>query len=477
MNKSLPPGPINFNAPFGLTWRHYWKLRTDPIRHAIELSNKYGDVAFFRVFWHRMVLINHPDLIHQVLVTESECFPKFDRVRNHLRQATGEGLLVTQGKVWRQQRLETQKTFRSSRMDSFGKLTANHTTAMLTRWRGKSDVQIEHEMTALTQAIMGEGFFGVPLSGSQRIADAVRTLSDIFHEESRALFQLPDWFPSHSIRQKKASIQLLQNTLSSVIQDRLESGERRDDFLDMLLHASGNRSKPDLNPINIDGIRSQLLTMYLAGFHTTSVALAWLMFAVARHEDVQRRLRKEVHQVCGETPPGTQHVDQLKYTQMVVKETLRLYPPSWELFARRSVRDTELGGYRVPAKSLVLIMPILTHRDPRFFPNPMEFDPLRFSPSREHEIPPHAWFPFGAGPHHCIGKSMALMQMTQILAAVIQKFELKLDETEAQEIPVVPKVSLRPAKDIKLLITPRKAELSSTTGLVRDQPSFGIQSQ
>lgn len=463
MNTRLPPGPINFNASFGLTWRHYWKLRTAPIRHASQLSNTYGDVAFFRVFWHRIMLVNHPDLIRQVLVTEAENFPKFDRIRDHLRQATGEGLLVTEGKVWRDQRLETQKIFRSSRMDSFGTLTDHHTTAMLTRWRNKSDVQIEHEMTTLTQAIMGEGFFGVALSESQQIADAVRALSDIFHDESRALFQLPDWFPSDSMREKKAALRLLHDTLSKVIQDRLKSGERRDDFLDMLLYASEGRSKPDLNPTELDGIRSQLLTMYLAGFHTTSVALAWLMFAVARHKDVQRQLREEIHQVCGQTPPGTQHVDQLLYTQMVVKETLRLYPPSWELFARRSVQESELGGYRIPAKSLVLIMPILTHRDPRFFANPMDFDPQRFSPSRAHEISPYAWIPFGAGPHHCIGKSMAVMQMIQILAAVVQKFEFKLDEKEAEEIRTVPKVSLRPAKDIKLSITARDSELSTTT--------------
>ncbi len=466
MSASLPPGPFNFNASFGLTWRHYWNLRTAPIQHATQLCKKYGDVVFFRVFWHRVFLVNHPDLIRQVLVTESENFPKFDRVRDHLRQATGDGLLVTQGDVWRKQRVETQKIFRSSRMGLFGELTATHTNAMLARWEGESDIQIEHEMTALIQAIMGEGFFGLQLRDSDRIADAVRVLSDVFHDESRAWLNLPDWLPLRSKRQKKSSIQLLRHSLSKVINDRLDSGERRDDFLDMLLYSPANRSNADRPAINVDDVMSQLSTMYLAGFHTTSVALAWLMFAVARHPDVQRRLREEVHLVCGGAPPGMRHIGELNYTQMVVKESLRLYPASWELFARRSVQDAELSGYRVPANSLVLIMPIVTHRDPRFFSDPLEFDPLRFSETREQEIPAFAWIPFGAGPHSCIGKSMALMQMSQILAMVMQKFELKLDENDARQIRMVPKVSLRPATDIKILIDPLKVEPPLSTGLV-----------
>lgn len=444
-------------------------MRTDPINFAKELSNKYGDVSFYRVFKHQMVLVNHPDLIRQVLVTESENFPKFDRIRNHLRKATGDGLLVTQGEEWRKQRVSTQKIFRSGRMELFGKLTSHHTSQMLSRWKDESHVRIEHEMTALTQAIMGEGFFGLQLRDGHRIANAVRVLSDIFHDESRGLFNLPDWLPLRLKRKKAESIRLLRDSLTHVVKNRLASGERRDDFLDMLLHSPANGSNHFPDSAIVDSVMSQLLTMYLAGFHTTSVALAWLMFAVARNHEVQQRLREEVQQVCGGVPPEMQQLSDLTYTQMVVKESLRLYPASWELFARQSVQETEVGGYRVPTKSLVLIMPVVTHHDPRFFPNPLEFDPLRFSPSREQEIPPFAWIPFGAGPNACIGKSMALMQMSHILATVMQKFELKLDNNNAQKITMVPKVSLRPSADIKIMINPAENGLSSPTEPIRDK--------
>jgi cytochrome P450 len=209
--------------------------------------------------------------------------------------------------------------------------------------------------------------------------------------------------------------------------------------------------------MKVESIRGQLLTMYVAGFHTTSVALAWLLFAVASHADVQRRLREEIFQACGNDTPSLEHLDDLKYCQMVVRETLRLYPAAWELFARQSIEESEISGYRVPAKSLILILPYVTHRDPRFFPEPEKFDPLRFSPEREHEIPAFAYLPFGHGPRHCIGKSLALSQMRLVLASVLQKFELEIDKNGVQQIQLVPRVSLRPKGDIRLMLKNSRA--------------------
>lgn len=467
MSARFPDGPANFNAPFGLTWRHYWKLRSNPIEFATNLSRTYGDLVFFRIFWHRAYLVNHPDMIRQVLVAEAKNFPKCSKIQKHLRQITGNGLLVTEGETWRKQRLSTQQIFRSSRMDAFATIATKHTGRMLQRWSKIRDVQIEQEMTLLTQAIMGEAFFGQPLGFDDEIAEAVRVLSDVFHDQSRALFNLPDWFPTSYLREKKKSKKLLYSALEEVIQRRLASGDRRDDFLDMLLHSAPNQpchhSHPD--SANITDIMSQLLTMYVAGFHTTSVALAWLMFAVARHPKTQQRVRDEVQRVCGNSPPQAEHLNELQFAQMVVKESLRMYPASWELFARRSINESQLGGHTIPANSLVLIQPIVTHRDARFFPEPNKFDPLRFSKSREHEIPPFAWIPFGAGPHHCLGKSLALIQMSQILASIVQSFELKLDDKNAKHIRMVPKVSLRPATDIKVLIRPVSFAPSPTANL------------
>lgn len=192
----LPPGPTNFLAFAGATFRHYIQLRTNPIEFSRRLAKRYGDVSFFRIFTKRVILINHPDLIREVLVRQSENFPKFDRITNHLREVTGNGLLVTEGEQWREQRIKIQKVFRSNQVDVYGDLTSRYTLAMIDRWKDQKSIRVEEEMTALLQAIMGKGFFGVELNPGHEIAKAVRIYSDIFHYESRSLISPPDWLPT-----------------------------------------------------------------------------------------------------------------------------------------------------------------------------------------------------------------------------------------------------------------------------------------
>lgn len=456
----LPPGPMNLLAPIGLTYQHYIRLRINPMSFAVNLARKYGDITFFRFFQHPAVLINHPDLIREVLITQAENFPKYDRIRDHLRQATGDGLLVTNGELWREQRVSVQKVIRSNRMNIFGELTTNYTLDMLDRWDHRESIPIEEEMTLLMQAIMGKGLFGVELKPGHHIAEAVRIYSDIFYRESRALFNLPDWFPIKLKAEKRRSIKILRESLAEIVSQRIQSETRREDLLDMLLYPSGphdpgpmEKSKDSI----VEAAMNQLLTMYVAGFHTTSVALAWLFYCVARYPGVQQQLRDEISNVCHEHNLVWERLPELTYVDQVIKESLRLYPAAWELFARRSLAETELGGYHIPAGTLTLITPIVTHRDPRFFPHPDEFDPTRFAPDRESEIPPFAYLPFGLGAHNCIGKSLALMQMKLLLVHVLQRFELCLKRPD-RVIRMVPRVSARPQGDIEINLKPRNQQ-------------------
>ncbi len=454
----LPPGPVNVLSPFGLTYRHYICMRLDPISFAFKLARKYGDIAFYRFFHHPVVLVNHPDLIREVLISQTDNFPKYDRIRDHLRQATGDGLLVVEGETWRKQRTSIQSVLRSDRMSFFAELTSTYARSMLDRWDQRDSVPIEEEMTLLMQAVMGKGFFGVELKPAERIAMAVRSYSDIFHHESRAFFNLPDWYPSRSKIEKRKSIRTLRQSLRDIITLRIRSGERREDLLDMLLYASGadapvSRGIPEAAVI--EAAMNQLLTMYVAGFHTTSVALAWLFYCVARYPDVQEQLRHEIDEVTYGHERAWECLPALTYADQVINESLRLYPPAWELFAHQCQVETELGGYRIPQGTLIVICPLVTQRDPRFFPRPDEFDPQRFAPEREKEIPPCAFLPFGLGPHHCIGKSLALMQMRLLLVHVLQRFELGLRHP-GMKVRVVPRVSARPRGDIGLTVRRRQ---------------------
>ncbi|MDB4380072.1 cytochrome P450 [Mariniblastus sp.] len=456
MNSRLPPGPSNYLGFLQLTFRHYFRLRFDPIGFSKKLTKTFGDVVFFRIFHHRVILVSHPKYIHQILVSDSANFPKMSRIRNHLRQATGDGLLVTEGKRWHQQRTSTQKIFRSKRMSFFASIADQHISEMLERWQSHPTVEIETEMTLLTQRIMGDGFFGLQLESEPEVAEAVRILSDSFYDESRSILNLPDWLPTPKKQKKRRATTLLKDKLKNIIDHRIASKNRRDDYLDMLLYPASDPSSncPHHVHASPDEIMSQLLTMYIAGFHTTSVAMAWLLSLVAQSPEIQHKILKQ----CKAELAGTSSLDahnQENYAEMVVKESLRLYPAAWELFAREASQETKLGPYHIPRGSLLLILPIMIHHDERFYSNPEEFDPSRFCTKMESARPPHSWIPFGLGPHQCIGQSLALQQMTQILKSVVLQFQLKLPPDSIQKTKVVPKVSLRPAVDFKIAIVER----------------------
>lgn len=458
----LPPGPINFLACVGFTYRHYIQLRTNPIEFSTRLAKRYGDISFFRIFTKRVILINHPDLIREVLVRQSENFPKFDRITNHLRKATGNGLLVSEGEQWREQRIKIQKVFRSNQVDVYGDLTSRYTLAMIDRWKAQKSIRVEEEMTTLLQAIMGKGFFGVELNPGHAIAKAVRIYSDIFHYESRSLISPPDWFPSKMKKEKRESIAILRKSLDKIVSQRLQSGERKEDLLDLLLHSDCPHSGSHPTNLSREAITleavNQLLTMYVAGFHTTSVALAWLFYCVARHPKIQDELSRQISNESEWGEGNSIFSSGATYVDQVIKETLRLYPAAWELFARHSVEATELGGFRIPAGTLTLICPIVTHRDPKFFSKPDDFDPHRFAPEMEEKISPFSYFPFGMGGHQCIGNSLALMQLKMVLVHVLRHYEISLKDP-TKEVQMVAGVSARPKGDIEIILKARKKKV------------------
>lgn len=251
----------------------------------------------------------------------------------------------------------------------------------------------------------------------------------------------------------------MRNSLSKIVSQRLQSGERKADLLDLLLHSDCPHSGAQPTKLSHEAIAyeavNQLLTMYVAGFHTTSVALAWLFYCVARHPKIQDELSRQISDESNGAGDNSFFSSDSTYADQVIKETLRLYPAAWELFARHSVKATELGGFRIPAKTLTLICPIVTHRDPNFFTRPEEFDPHRFAPEMEDKIAPFSYLPFGMGGHQCIGNSLAMLQLKMVLVHVLRHFEISLQDP-TKEVRMVAGVSARPQGDIELMLKPRK---------------------
>jgi cytochrome P450 len=444
-----PAGPRDFL--FGATLAQ--RFRKTPLEFITEIGRMYGDMAYFRLGPIRAYFVNHPQLIREVLVMKHKSFRRPAWLVGPLSQIDGNGLVLSEGDLWLRQRRLMQPAFATKRFDGYARATVECTQRMLEHWSGGSSLDIAEEMTNLTLEIIAKTLFGVELAErAPSLREAVRIVSQTYVSEAGNPFHLPDWLPLPSKRRKRWAIQTLDSFVWDVLRGRRASGEDRGDLLSMLLLAVD--ADGDGHGMSDVQARDEAMTLFNAGHDTTAAALAWIWYLVAKHPGVEARLVEEVDTVLARRPATFGDVTRLTYTDMVVKESLRLYPPTWALFPREVVTPVELGGYTVPKGAWVYAFPFVTHRDPRFFENPEEFDPERFGPGRLDKIPQYAYFPFGGGPRVCIGNTFATMEMILIVATILQKVRVRLAANLAQVEPE-PLIAIRPKGPLRVAINRR----------------------
>jgi len=447
MPRRYPPGPANYSAWIGLTWRHAFRLWWDALGFLDQLRT-YGDISFFRLFGVRAYAVNHPELIREVLVTQREKFHKLPRDVRAVRQIVGQGVLVSEGDFWRRQRRLLQPAFHMSRMEHCATAAVEQAARMLQRWADAKTVDVPAEMSDVTMRIAAQAMFTIDLGPQDgELVTAARTLSTELIGEIHALFTLPDWLPLPHKRRKREAIRIYDKLMREIIRQRRATGESSSDLLSMLLAAEDETG--DGQGMDDEQVRDEAMTAFTAAFHASSMALTWTWYLLATHPDVFHRVVEEVDATLQGRPATFADLDRLVYTQAVLKESLRLYPPAWALFCRQAQEDLELGGYRVPRRSWVFVFPYVIHRDARFFPDPLRFDPERFSAARAQEILPYAYIPFGAGPRACIGSAFAMVEMTLIVATVLQHYLVELSPAHAAVRPNA-LLALRPHPGLEL---------------------------
>jgi cytochrome P450 len=413
-----------------------------PLAFLGEMARDYGDIAYVRVLTYHSYIINHPELIREVLVTRGKQFHKWEAQKRVFRKIDGESLINTEGDFWLRQRRLIQKAFHPRRFSRYAEATVALTRRRLDRWAAGKAINLDPEMSELAVEIAGETLFGVDLRDQAAwLGEVTEVLRETFIREFLAPVPLPDWLPLPSKRRMRRAIRELDAFITGVIRDRRASGEDRGDLLSMLLQAVDEQG--DGTGMTDRQARNEAVTLFNAGHDSTSAALAWTCYFVARDPGVQERLLKEIETVLAGRAATIDDLPRLKFAEMVVKESLRLCPPTSALFTRQAVTEVELGGYRLAPGSLVSIAPYVTQRDPCWFPEPERFDPDRFAPGRVESIPDYAYLPFGAGPHVCVGNAFAMMEITLVLATLVQRFHLELMPGQEDLAPEL-KVSLRP---------------------------------
>lgn len=448
------PGP----NPGLLGLRLASRFKADPLTFLAEMVREYGPLVKLRFGPQVAFIAAGPEAVEQVLVAGTRVFRKQRRNLRAVRQIDGLGIIATEGDCWLRQRRLVQKGFAPGRLTGYAQVTTRRTMQMLRRWPANGEVEICAEMTHLTLETIAETMFSVDMADRAReLAEQVEYLSERLIVEMGHAIPQPDWLPIAAKRKKRAALRALHAMVREVVENRrreLQDATRNDrgDMLSMLLLAVDTEG--DGSRMTDQQVCDEITTLFVAGYDTTASGLAWTWYLLAQNPEVAERAADEARGVLGSRPAGCADAERLPYLRQVLQESLRLYPPAWLIMLREAVGETELLGYRVPKRSWIYLAPWATQRSERWFVAPLRFDPERFSPARLGEMAPHAYAPFGLGPHRCVGEKLAMLEMTLILAMVLRDYRLMLAKGQG---PVVaePHTAIRPRGGLRLRVDRR----------------------
>ena len=417
-------------------------FRTDPLG-LLERLATYGDVVRVDVPGSAAYLLNHPDLVHEVLVAEHRAFHKGPTIRA-AKMLLGESLLTSEEETHRRQRRLIQPMFHHERIASFARSMVLFAERAADRWSDHQEVDVQAEMSALTLAVVGDTLFGADVD-EQQSATVRRALTDtleMFDRVYSPLFRLLVRLPSPTMRRYRRVESDLDRVISEMIAERRAAGATGDDLLSLLLRAG-----EDGAGMSDEQVRDEALTLFLAGHETTAIALTWTWWLLSRNPGAEARLHEELDRTLGERPPGVEDLPSLPYTQAVISESIRLRPPAWAI-GRTAVADVSVGGYPIGVGSIVVVSPWLLHHDPRWWPEPDAFRPERWL-TDEPERPRYAFVPFGGGPRVCIGEPFARLEAVMLLAVIARRWRFARASDRPPELQAV--ITLRPRGGLRMV--------------------------
>ncbi|MHB1935661.1 MAG: cytochrome P450 [Acidobacteriaceae bacterium] len=445
-----PPGPSYRDR-----LRNPGLLRLSTHEFLERNAKTYGDIVHYKAFGRHVFQFNHPDMVQEVLVRDAAMQHR-GIVMQGAKFVLGEGLLTSEEPTHMRQRRLVQPGFHRQRIAAYGETMLQFVDEMSSRWRSNQPFDVHRSMLELTLRITGKCLFDSDVESEVKtISDAVTAFMGFlplaFLPCPRLLLKIPFGFPGRIQKSQKK----LDSLIYTMIADRRNSGVDHGDLLSMLL--AGQDAEGDMGGMTSRQIRDECLTLLLAGHETTANGLSFIFFLMAQHPDVQEKVRAEASAVFGNDPlhprpTAAEIYERLPYSQRVASEALRLYPPVW-VTARAAAVSYAYRGLSIPAGSLLLIPQIAIHRDARWYPEPMHFNPDRFLPEASAARPRHAYFPFGAGPRMCIGENFAWMETVLVLASLVRDWRLGFHGSVPKELALSAQISLRPRNGVVISAT------------------------
>ncbi|MBV8675126.1 MAG: cytochrome P450, partial [Acidobacteriaceae bacterium] len=394
-----------------------------------------------------IILVNEPEFIREILVVQAQNFIK-ERTQKRMRILLGEGLITSDGESHRRQRRIAAPAFHRQRIQTYGSIMVERAAERREAWDAGVEIDISVEMMRLSLEVVARTLFAQEvtpdiLSINQEV-NAIMKLYNFLIALPRAEDYLH--LPVPGLTRFRRARRRLDEVVYRMIAEHRSAGVDRGDLLSMLI---GSRDdEQDHSGMTDEQLRDQVLTIFLAGYETVANALTWTWMLLAQNPAAEARLHEELHRVLGGRLPTVNDLAHLAYTEMVLAESMRLYPPAWAM-GRQAIRGVALGPYLFPAGTYFFFSQYIIQRSAEHFSDPLRFDPERFTPERKAGRSKFVYFPFGAGGRQCIGESFAWMEGILVLATIAQRWHLKL--VPNQRLEVQPKITLRPKYGIRMM--------------------------
>ncbi|QDG52319.1 cytochrome P450 [Persicimonas caeni] len=439
-----PPGPRG--------WQNLKVLvdfATDQIGCFRRITRRYGSASFFKLGTFDAYLFTDPEAIEEVLLTKSSSFEK-DALTHELDVLLGKGLLTSEGQMWRHQRRLISPNLRRKQIAHYADVMVERTRQMLDDWEDGQVRPLHRDAMEVTLRIVVDTLFNLEMdSDIHRVGQALDTAMEGFHEQAHTLWRfVPEPLPTPMRAKFEKALEEFDALIYKLIDQRRQDATEGDDLLYRLIAAVDDEG----NQMTDGQLRDEVITLFLAGHETTALAIMYAWYLMSDHPWVMDKVHAEVDEVLGERVATADDVSELPYTEAVIQETMRLYPPAWTI-GREAIEDVEIAGWTVTKGAQVLLPQSLVHRDRRWFDNPDLFRPERWLDGLEDRIPRFAYFPFGGGPRICIGNYFAMMEAILVVATMAQ--QVRLENVSRQALRTQPSVTQRPATAIEMKVRRR----------------------
>ena len=410
--------PSRATAPQGKSiLAHLRAMRSDTIGYLEHLAAQ-GDFLRIPAGLHAAYFVNHPDLVRQVMTTQAKKFRKPSNVKFVARHLFGHNLFTSDGELWHKLRTTMSAAFHPRRVDAYADIMVHDTDEMLDTWQDGTTLDIPAAMMNMTLAITSKALFDADMRNAD-VERAIIRFIELFNQSISGI-PVPAWMPTRRNREMRRLVVLGRHHLQPLIDARRRTGNDHGDVLSMLVQAQ----REDQTGLLTDAqVTNEITNLFAAGYEVTAHTLAFTLYLIAMHPEVEARLLAEIDAVLGKRPVQVADLPQLPYLDMVLKESMRLLPVATVL-ARQAAQRTALDGVILRNQDTVMLSPWTLHRHPRFFDAPACFDPERFNAERHDTIPKYAYIPFGTGPRVCLGSAFAMLQMRLNLATIFQRFRL-----------------------------------------------------